>query len=108
MFKLSSHITRVANSARLMMEADKQPPLPALADPELLRPEFIRCCRATMEGFHKQHSGGVPAAGSGADPQELKLTVLLTWSQDCQQHDIWWHATRMPARPQPPIKVQVR
>jgi hypothetical protein len=90
-----------------MMEADTQPLLPALTDPQLLRPEFIRCCRATMEGFHKQHNARSPASG-GAEPQELKLTVLLTWSADCQHHAIWWHATPLPARPQPPIKVQVR
>jgi hypothetical protein len=35
-FKLSPHITRMANSARLMMEADQQPLVPALTDPELL------------------------------------------------------------------------
>ena len=73
--------------------------------PSSQRPEFIRCCRATIEGFHQQHGSSL---ASEPGPLELKLTVLLTWSRGGQQHDIWWHATPLGARPQPPIKVQVR
>jgi hypothetical protein len=77
-------------------------PLPWPRPPQ--RPEFIRCCRAAIQGFHEQHG----SLASEPGPLELKLTVLLTWSQGGQQHDIWWHATPMGPRPQPPIKVQVR
>jgi hypothetical protein len=69
----------------------------------------VRCCRAAIEGFHRQHGSG---AAPGGGHEELKLTVLLTWGPGSgggqQQHDIWWHATPLGARPPAPVKVQVR
>lgn len=39
-------------------------------------------------------------------PAELKLTVLVTWSQESA--DVFAHVSPLPPRPRPPVKVQVR
>ena len=81
-FELETHVTRLAQSAQLMMESEGGVQgLSELTSPVHLRPAILQALRSVVSAW----GGGAPSAGAGSQaPQEgagpeLKLTILLVW-----------------------------
>eukprot|EP00873_Tetraselmis_striata_P004300 jgi/Tetstr1/424564/TSEL_015090.t1 len=101
-FELSFHISRLAESCRLMMQkeagaAEVLSSHAPLLDPAALRPLVVDSVRAAIlhyQCMHPQHKG------------ELRPTVLITWQPD-GTYEILSHVGPLPPRPSKPILVQI-
>jgi thiol oxidase len=112
--KLGSHIARLAASANLMLDADETLVTSRTTAPrfsaDALRPGVVACIAAAMAAMR--------ARQSGSEPEQLKLTLLMTWQdgsnggssgeQHPLEHDLWCHAEPLPPRPRPPVKLAFR
>lgn len=102
-FKLSSHIQRLATSANLMVDADTRAADHLSADiplfhSDVLRPLVVDSMQAAVQQLRRQPS---------AHDCEVKLTLLLTWDSSGAP-DLYCHAEPLPSRPKPPVKLQVK
>jgi len=100
-FELSFHISRLAQSCRLMMAetgiADVNSGHACLVDPTALRPLVIESVRAAFRKYQDMHP---------AYQGELRPTVLITWAEN-GSYEIVTHVGPLPPRPQHPIMVQI-
>lgn len=102
-FEFETHVTRLAESARLMMadDAEKdgnnvsnvQDKYRDLTDPVLLREKVVSALRVGMSSFletEKQSGIGSSETGGGLDINqgEMKITLLATWpeAQSLSEH----------------------
>lgn len=129
-FKLSSHIERLATSANLMLAANGGASgssglggaCPAACPPftaQQLRAPVVSSMAAAVRSFQASPSPSSPSSdpttgssaggGGGAEGRpEVKLTVLLTWGEGGCEPVVWCHTQALPPRPRPPIIVQIR
>jgi len=113
LFEWETHVTRTAASVEAMLsdptvnEQDRPSLLAALAKPEALRPRLDATVSAAVREYKRTHGDG----------DELKVTVLVTWScsdpatsgsDPKTSGSVSCHVTALPPLPTPPVKVEVR
>eukprot|EP00898_Chlorokybus_atmophyticus_P008313 jgi/Chlat1/8483/Chrsp80S07930 len=107
-FEFDFHVNRLAESARLMMEADAKA---ANQDPdhivslhhdlvqaEKVRPRVIKSFQAAAQEFRSKYPS--------LKDEELRITILATWQGEMES--LQTHVGVLPARPSPPVRVEVR
>eukprot|EP00899_Mesostigma_viride_P028494 jgi/Mesvir1/882/Mv17448-RA.1 len=123
-FEFEFHVSRLANSIRLMMESD--------ADKMGMSPAAIESCYPDLLDEAKLRSlliSNLLVAGAEFSRQfphlsgELKVTVLITWAEPGQndaqsgatcsltpkrrEHHISVHLSPLPPRPKPPVRIKL-
>jgi len=114
-FELDTHVTRMAQTCRLLAESDQSLP-PELADSEKLSPLVQQCMAASILGFETHFRDGVSSS-----EDEFKLTLVATWESiaqdacsqpssdpDKQNYDIYCHCQSLDYKPKLKVKLEIR
>lgn len=102
-FKLSSHIRRLCETTQLMVCGQEVPGrAAAVIEYNSLRLQVVDSISASVRGLQ---------ALTGRADVEAKLTILLSRSPDFSAEGeihVWCHASALPRRPAPPVKILIR
>jgi branched-subunit amino acid aminotransferase/4-amino-4-deoxychorismate lyase len=102
-FEFSFHVNRLVESCSAMLlkqHSSISAALAPLQSAAALRPVLINNLSHAMQDYDSLYPTLVDA--------ELKVTILVTWSENNDSFDVYTHLCPLPSVPAPPIKVHMR